>query len=151
MQADMFGRQALSLLAVALGLTACSGHLDRAVQVDNRFDGVYAGTVTQDPACGTEVRAISFQVTGGAISAQGGHRRSRLSGTVSFDGQVDLQNASGGNPVTGSIVNGTLVASETALVTTHKRHTRSGLDDPLALPCVWRYEAPRVPDHPPGS
>ena len=48
------------ILISALVLGGCA-HLDRAVPVGHRFDGVYTGTVTEDPACGTEVRDISFQ------------------------------------------------------------------------------------------
>ena len=128
-------------VVAALALNACSSHLDRAVAVGTRYDGIYTGTVTEDPACGTETRSIAFQVAGGAVSAHGGHRRSRLAGSVSFDGQVDLQNALGGNPVIGSISNGTLIARETAAGPSNRKHTRSALDDPMALPCVWSYEA----------
>ena len=131
--------------AAILALASCSAHLDREVPVGRSFDGVYAGTVTEDPACGTEVRNITFQVTNGTVTARGGHRRSHLAGRVSFDGQLDLQNASGGNPVVGSISNGTLIATETAAGPAHRKRIKSGLDDPLALPCTWRYEAPRVP------
>ena len=48
--------------------------------------------------------------------------------------------------MTGSIINGTLVATEVATVSGHRKRARSALDDPMALPCTWRYEAPRVPE-----
>ena len=132
------------ILTAVLVLGACAAHLDRAEPVGHRFDGAYAGTVTEDPACGTEVRSISFQVAGSTVTTHGGHRKRRLAGSVSFDGQIDLQNASGGNPVIGSINNGTLIATETAANPAHRKHIRSALDDPMALPCIWRYEAPMV-------
>ncbi len=138
----------LASLAGALlaGVSACAAPPDRALLPNGGLDGRYAGSRMEDPACGTDVHAVDFVVSGSAITVYSRHKHDRYSGTVGINGQITLQSTYGQSQIVGSIGNGQLTANETIGVSGHKKRTRTGLDDPLALQCTWHYQASRVPE-----
>ncbi len=138
--------RAVALLALALAGCAAPA---RALP-DGSLDGAYVGTRSEDPSCGTQTESVRFDVAGARISAHSRQKHRRLEGTVAADGTIALADPSGGRQVSGSVGGGRLQATEAVSGSANQRHRKSSVDSPTALPCLWRFDAVRAADGPPG-
>ena len=149
MQRDVPCRRAAAvqcLAAFSVVLASCAAAGVHNAAADGRFDGTYVGTRSQDASCGNERHSITFHVLDGGVSVHSRHKRRRLAGTVSPDGQLALSDPTGGRQISGSVSGVRLEAIEQITPSEGSKHRKSGLDDPTATPCLWRYEAIRTAD-----
>ena len=130
--------------AVALALAACAA--PSAARPDGHLDGTYVGHRTIDAACGTRTENVTFYVDGNIISNGNRHKRHRLEGTVSTDGQFALHDLSDSRHIEGSITGTMLVATEPDGHSTKKNYKALATYDPLGDTCMWRIEAVRTPN-----
>jgi hypothetical protein len=127
-----------------LALAACAAPTES--RPDGHLDGTYVGHRTIDPRCGIKSGDVTFYVDGNIISNGSRHKRHRLEGTVSTDGQFALHDLSDSRHIEGSITGTMLVATEPDGHSTKKNAKALATYDPLGDNCMWRIEAVRVPN-----
>ncbi len=137
-------------ILVFAGLVSACAAPTRLPPPDGSLDGIYVGHRTIDATCGTQSQPITFHVSGAEISVLSHHKKHRLEGTVAANGQIALSDFGRRRDIEGQITGDQLIASETDSPSNKKNHKALSPQNVEGSPCIWHYEATRVPTSQPA-